>query len=180
MIGRFVRLLALPADYYDLISWGNCQTAIPFKSATEIARLEEPNDQKALIDAVIQYGMTGREVEQVVQIHKRSGRCVAECIGEILKTRPIIVRRHALIGAIPPGKIRESIINTPQVERDLVLEHSLHRNLSQVEILSVKLSPDRFTILTTELGYNTIMETARLQHTTFEDLVVGWLQSEIY
>ena len=119
-IGRFVRLLALPRDLRHLIDWGSGTDFIGFSAAVELASLRDEDDQHAMARAIMANALKSKEVRQVIQLRKRSGRTISACVREVVGMRPIVEKRYVLIGAVAPGS-SEALAMLTQSARNRIL-----------------------------------------------------------
>ena len=126
-IGRFLRIINLPQDIQHLIGWGTSGGAIGFTTAVELERLRDENDQRAVAEAVLTNNLDSKEVRQVVQLRKRSGRTVDECVKEVLGMRPITQRRYVFIGSVNGRNDEEMLGKLTQTERNAILELGIKR-----------------------------------------------------
>ena len=119
-IGRFLRILDLPDDIRHLVDWGSGKSFIGFTSAVEMAGLKDGDHQRAVADAILSDGLNSKEVRQVVQLRRRSGRDINACIEEVLGMRPTIERRYVFIGSVFPENVGP-LGRLTQAVRDAVL-----------------------------------------------------------
>lgn len=123
-IGRFLRILELPEDVRHLVDWGAGKRFIGFTSAVELAKLQDPEDQRTVAAAVLSKGLNSKEVRQVAQIRKRSGRPVEACVDEILGMRPTVERRYVFIGSAAEEDVAK-LGNLTQAARDSILNSGI-------------------------------------------------------
>lgn len=119
-IGRFLRVLDLPEDIRHLVDWGSGRKFVGFTSAVELAKLEAADDQRAVAEAVLADGLSSKEVRQVVQLRKRSGREIRECVDEVLDMRPKVERRYVFVGSVSAEEV-ELLGRITQAVRDTIL-----------------------------------------------------------
>lgn len=144
-IGRFLNLLRLPEDVRHLVDWGRGPGAVTFTSATEIARLDNPDDQRDAIQAALAHNLSSAEVRQLVQLRKRSGRSIAECAEGVLKMRPQIDLRQVFIGSVAEG-LRDRLRGLGQYARDELFAGVVKKIFGGLR-LSGRLGPERFTLV---------------------------------
>jgi hypothetical protein len=144
-IGRFLNLLRLPEDVRHLVDWGRGPGAVTFTSATEIARLDEADDKRAAVEAAIAHSLSSSEVRQLVQLRKRSGRTMADCIEGVLKMRPQVEVRHVFIGSVVEA-LRDRLRSLGQYERDELFA-GVVRNAFGGLRPSGRLGVERFTLV---------------------------------
>ena len=119
-IGRFLRILDLPDDIRHLIDWGSGKNFVGFTSAVELAKLKNAGDQRAVAEAVLSNDLGSKEVRQVAQLRKRSGRIIEACLREVLDMRPKIERRYVFVGSVAPENV-EALRRLTQAVRDAIL-----------------------------------------------------------
>lgn len=119
-IGRFLRILDLPADLQHLIDWGSGTNFIGFSSAVEMVKLEDTEDQYAVADAILSNGLSSKEVRQVAQLRHRSGRTIEACVREVLNMRPKVEKRYVFIGSVASENV-DALQELTQPGRDMML-----------------------------------------------------------
>jgi len=117
MVGRFIRLSHISSNIKHLIDWGWSDTTISFSVASELSSLPE-KDQEKIIDSVLEYSLVKSEVIRILQIKKRSEKTIDQCVGEIIKMRPEVVKRYLFAGVITDQKLRNYISEISQLKRD--------------------------------------------------------------
>ena len=118
--GAFYAFSTCPTTFVTLIDWGSGRNFIGFTSAVELAKLKDADDQRALAKAILSKGLGSKEVRQVAQLRKRSGRAVEVCVEEVLGMRPKIERRYVFVGSVAPESV-EALGKLSQSARDAVL-----------------------------------------------------------
>lgn len=119
-IGRFLRILDLPDDIRHLVDWGSGKNFVGFTSAVELAKLKNDGDQRTVAEAVLSDSLGSKEVRQVTQLRKRSGRPIEACLREVLDMRPKIERRYVFVGSVAPENV-EALGRLTQAIRDMIL-----------------------------------------------------------
>jgi ParB-like chromosome segregation protein Spo0J len=99
VIRRFLLLLKLDPSVQALVGWGRQEGSISFANAAELARLPR-SDQMAAAKAILEYGLSNAEVEEMVQIRQRSGSGIDFAIEAVLKRRPSVERQYLFVGQI--------------------------------------------------------------------------------
>lgn len=125
-VRRFLRVLDLPDDIRHLVDWGSGRHFVGFTSAVEMAALEDTGDQRAVAEAMLSDGLNSKEVRQVVQLRKRSGRDIKACVDEVLGMRPKIERRYVFIGSVSPEHVGPLGMLT-QAARDTILASGIEK-----------------------------------------------------
>lgn len=175
MVPRFRRLLKLPLEIRHLVDWGQGQSCLSFAAASQIARLTSTKEQQEVAEAALKHGLGKVETIQIVQIRERSGRPIAECIGDVLRMRPQVERRHLLIGAITSEKVRIALRQMTQLERDQLLKNAITSHSSGLPPWEGRLGAQRFTLL----GSDAFGTAAQRFPGGFEDAINAYLQEEI-
>ena len=99
-IGRFLRILDLPEDMRHLVDWGAGRNFIGFTAAVELAKVRDSVAERAIAEAILGHGLNSKEVRQVAQLLRRSGKTVEGCIKEVVGMRPRVERRYVFIGTL--------------------------------------------------------------------------------
>lgn len=125
-IGRFLRILQLPADLQHLVDWGSGKDFIGFTAAVELTRLDDPSDQRHLASAVLSDSLTSKEVREVVQLRKRRGGSLKTCIEDVLNMRPRTERRYVFLGSVEE-EVGQTLEQLSQADRNAILESAINR-----------------------------------------------------
>ena len=127
---RFQKLLGLPEDLQHLVNWGVSKDSISFSSAVELTKLQDLDDQRIVANSILTDGLGKKEVQQIAQLHIRSGRTIVQCIAEILGMRPIIERRYIFIGSIIDSETLQKLSELTQSQQNSLLKQGVdHLNL---------------------------------------------------
>lgn len=124
-VSRFLRLSELSADVRHLVAWGRGSDSIGFTTASQIARVDDKDGQRALATAVLEQKLQMDEVRQVVQLRQRSGRAIEECLQEVLDMRPTVERHYVFIGAVADENVEAVLGEMSQADRDSILRSGL-------------------------------------------------------
>ena len=170
MVTRFVRLLELPEEFHPLVDWGHSDGSIPFTAASAVGGLSRET-QRTLLNLLVSGGIDTLTLRHAVPI-LRKGRSVEEAVKEAGKLRPIIIRRHLIIGAVGIPD-RERVSSLEQAQRDIVIKTALKGLLSESDLTAARLLPERFTIVTNDSGKDSIDAMSNAKGITFEHLVQG-------
>jgi hypothetical protein len=174
MIGRFKRLLNLSPDQRHLVAWGSSSSTISFTAASEVARLH-PNEHGVVLNSVLENGLNKNEVMQIVQIRNRSGKDISDCIADVLKLRPTIVRRHVFVGALTNEEILSYLDNLKQAGRDEILSNSLNDRIPAGIKWSGRLGKGQFSVV----GGDRLSKFLNSLEPNFEHVINGWLLDEV-
>ena len=146
-VSTFLKLLDLSVEIQHLADWkGTKNATIPFSTLAELARLA-PQDQIQAVNSVLRYGLTWKEVVQIVQIAKRSDTAISECVTDVLNLRPEVVTRHLFVGAITSERLTRQIKAIDQGERDRLFARALSRLVGSSYSAQGRLGESKFTIL---------------------------------
>lgn len=143
-IRRFLRILNLPNDLLHLVDWGSGNNFIGFSAAFEMTKLNCEEDQRVVAKAIITERLTSKEVAQISQLSKRSGRSIIHCINEAIGMRPTIERRFILVGSVESQDTRTLLMLT-QGQRDLLINSGLEE--MGVHMVSGRLGSEFFTLV---------------------------------
>lgn len=143
---KFVRLLRLSTDVRHLVDWGRPKSAIGFTVASEVARLDAPDEQMQLCKAALEHGIGRSEMQQLLQLHQRSGRSIEDCVAEILRLRPRVQRIHVLIGAVTSPDVCQRLAAISQADRDVVMRSAVKKAFPKLGKFGCRLGTDRFTV----------------------------------
>jgi hypothetical protein len=143
---KFVRLLRLSPEVRHLVDWGRPKSAIGFTVASEIARLDDPDEQMQLSQAALEHQIGRSEMQQIMQLHKRSGKSLGECVAEIMQLRPRVQRIHVFLGAVTSANVSQRLSKMSQAERDRALQSAVTRAFPRMKRFGARLGPERFTI----------------------------------
>lgn len=144
-IRRFLKILTLVPDLHHLIAWADQKDSIGFSSAVELSRLELVDEQRLVASAILEEGLTSKEIRYLVQLRKRSQRPISECLSEILGMRTKIIKRYVYVGAVTRDSIKQSLLSMTQVQRDSCLQYGI----KQLDIVGASghLGPNTFTLV---------------------------------
>jgi hypothetical protein len=151
MVSRFLKLLDLRKEILHTVDWGQAGATLAFDCAWRLGTLAG-DEQIAAARAIMANQMSKAEVVQLLQLRRTGTRSLPECISDVLRMRPMIVRRHVLIGAISSSDVADSIRRMPQPERDSLISSILREICGPETSTSGRLGIERFTIVTDEAG----------------------------
>ena len=156
IIGHFTRLLSLPAQVQQLVGWGSDPATVSFTAAAIIARLQYPQEQSILTKATLENQFRKSEIIQVVQIWQRSKNPIENCIKAVLDQRPIVEKRHLIIGELQSEKLKEELQQISQLERNNLLQSTLERYVPDIPSLGCKLGDVHFLLVGDDRFHATI------------------------
>ena len=146
IIGHFIRLLSLHLQVRQLVGWGVDPATLSFTAAAAIARLKSSREQSELAKAALENQFNKSEILQIVQIRHRSEKSLENCIKTVLDQRPIIEKRHVIIGELRSEKLKNKLRQISELERNNLLKFTLKRSIPNIPPLGAKLS-DRYFLL---------------------------------
>jgi len=102
MFDQFLLLEKIPDEKKRSVIWNETKgTGVVFSSALKIARLKDENDKKILMGAVLQYGFTKIQTDNIVVLkNKNPDMIIEDCIEEIVKFRPTVVQSYMIVLSI--------------------------------------------------------------------------------
>lgn len=157
MISRFLRLMKLSPEIRHLVDWGQTGATMSFETAWRLADLNK-DEQEAAATPAMANQMSKDEVNQVLQIKKRSRRHVLECINEVLGMRANVVKKYVFIGAVIGDALKQYLVQLRQIQRDELLIGILIDHYGDLPNVSARLGLERFTIVTNEEGATRLNE----------------------
>ena len=147
IIGRFLRLLSLPVQVQHLIGWGSNPDTISFTAASDIARLDHPEEQKILAKMALENQFNKYEIIECVQLRQRSERLIEDSVKAVLNQRPIIERRHVIIGELKSESLKDKLKEMSQLDRNILLQAALDEYGPSVPRLGSKLGDGYFLLV---------------------------------
>ncbi len=175
IIGHFIRLLSLPSQVQQIIGWGSDPSTISFTAAAVIARLDSSQEQRILAKAALEHQFNKSEIIQVVQIRRRSGNPIDSCIKAVLDQRPIVERRHVIIGEIRSENLKNELKQISQQERNNLLKLVLEQHGPDTPHLGAKLGVEYFILVGDEHFHSTIVTLPQ----GFEESITEYLTREL-
>src|SRR5262249_39524296 len=147
VINEFLRLLRLAPEVRHLVDWRRATDAsIGFKAASKLAQLPDNTEQIRVCRAALQHRFSKAEVEQVVQLRRRSEKPIEDCISEALRLRPRVQQLNVFLGAVTSPQVRTRLGALTQADRDELLQSAVRRRFPAIGPFGSRLGPDRFTI----------------------------------
>lgn len=174
IVGRFIKLSKLSLNIRHLIDWGWSDTTISFSVASEISNLNS-DEQRQIIDFILKYSLVKSEVIQVLQIRQRTSKKIGECIEEILRLRPTIIKKYLFAGVITDKIVLNCINEMSQLKRGELFNKLLGEKIPSDIHWSARLGKKIFSIVGDE-GLNDLIK--KLEH-NFEKVINKWLLEEI-
>jgi hypothetical protein len=149
MTTRLHRLLNLAPEIQHLVGWGGKPRISP-STASEIARLKTAEEQEFLGKATLEHGLSKSEVIQIIEVRNKFSKPISECVEEILKMRPRIIRRYLFIGTVKSQEVRKKLSEMSQKERDVLFNNVATLNLPNLSSWDGLLGVNRFTLIGNE------------------------------
>lgn len=153
---RFLSVLEIPEDFRHLVEFGgNADSKIGFTTAVQLARVSDRDSQRAVATAILEQKLRTDEVRQVIQLHKRSGRTMKECLNEVIAMRPTVERHYVFIGAVSDERVEAILAKMAQSERDALLRFGI--DALDLKGTSGRLGAKLFTLVGDERLNGTLM-----------------------
>ncbi len=174
MIIRLRRLLKLAPEIRHIVDWKGKPKISP-STASEIACLKTLKEQDFLANATLEHGLSKSEVIQIVEVRRKSSKSVNECVEEIFKMRPRMIRRYLFIGAVKSSEVQDRLSKMPQKERNVLFNNVVTLNLPNLASWDGSLGVNRFTLI----GNEDLNETISKLPTDFASSINAHLESII-
>jgi hypothetical protein len=175
MVSRFLRLLDLNPFVQHSTSWRQTGPTISFTSAWKLSVLASTEQEDACLQVMVNQ-MTTKEVEQVVQLLQRSRRSFGECVAEVVRMRPSIIKVHVILGAITDTDVKGWLEAQSQSQRDIHFAQVLGHKYPGAKKCLGRLGTDRFTIVTNDQGYSLVNPN---RDGSFETVITGALKEKM-
>lgn len=175
VIGRFVRLPSLPPQVQQLVGWGADPATVSFTSASDVARLKSASAKIVLAKAALENQLNKSEILEVVQISERSNRSIESCIEAVLNQRPIVERRHVIIGELQSDSLNETLKHMSESQRNNLLLSALARYGLNTSILGAKLGDGYFLFVGDDAFHSVITSLPG----GFEESITEYLMREL-
>lgn len=172
MITRFRRLLNLAPEIQHLVGWGG-ESGISFSTASEIARLRTAEEHNILAKATLEHGLSKKEVIQIVEVRNKFGKPINECIDEILRMRPRIIRRYLFIGAVKSSEVQNRLSKMSQKERNVLFNKAVTSNYPDLPYWEGLLGINGFNLI----GNEDLNQALIKLSTDFELIINDYLES---
>ena len=174
MIARFRRLLSLAPEIQHLVGWGG-ESSISFSTASEMARLATPEEHKYVAKNTLEYSLSKNEVIQVIEVRNKFSKPIGECVEEILRMRPKIVKRYLFIGAIKSANVRNRLSTISQEERDTLFSKAVTTNYPDLPYWEGMLGIKGFNLI----GNEDLDKALSKLTTDFESTINDYLESSV-
>lgn len=175
MVSRFLRLLDLNPFVQHATDWRQTGPTISFTSAWKLSAFANKEQEGACLEIMANQLKT-KEVEQAVQLERRSGRSFAACVAEVVRMRPSIVKVHVILGAIKDHEVENWLRTQSQSQRDTLFARVLAQAYPAAKKCSGRLGTDRFTIVTNDQGYTVVNPN---RDNSFEPLIIQALRKKM-
>ena len=175
MIDVFLKCLQLPITVQNLFGWeGSRDGKIGLRSAFEIYKLRNPDDEDSLAKAASEAKLTKKEIVDVVQLKLRNPELsVIDCVERVKKLRPIVVKGFAVITSVERETL-DSIFSEGN-ERNLLpndlLKSKLLAHFEEGEIISIAFRSSSIVLVLNEPGYNRFRNLALQLGVSREDVL---------
>lgn len=156
VLQKFTSLLSLPPDTQIMIGWGSDSSTVSFTAAAEISRLKTAHEQKFLAEAVLEHQLNVPEIKQVVQIRQRSQKSIEDSVEAVLKQRPVVEKRHLIIGKLLSEELGERLKHMAQQERNGLLYRALNQRGPGTPPYGAKLGTEYYIIVCDDHYYKAL------------------------
>ena len=147
MVPKFIRLTELSPAIRHQVDWGRSRSsAIGFSVAAQLGRLEQTN-QDPLAELILRYRLSKAEMVSVIQLLRRSGQPLGDCVDRVVQRRPAVIVRHVVLGAVLIPGVARHLARLSQLQRDESLARALKATYPTLQRVTAKLGVDRFTIV---------------------------------
>jgi hypothetical protein len=85
-------------------------------------------------------------MKQILQLHKRSRKSIADSVAEILRLRPRVQRIHLLLGAVTSPVVCKKLATMTQAERDEMFLSIMRCTFPRLQKFGCRLGTEKFTI----------------------------------
>jgi len=174
MISRFRRLLSLAPEIQHLVGWGG-ESKIPFSTASVIAHLKTSEEHKFLVKSTLEHELSKNEVIQIVEVRNKFSKPINECVEEILKMRPRIIRRYLFIGAVKSAEVRNRLSKMSQEERNVLFRKAVISNYPDLPYWEGLLGIKGFNLI----GSEDLDQALTKLPADFESIINDYLKSNI-
>jgi hypothetical protein len=130
---------------------------VSFTAAYEIARLDSTQERITLAKVALESQLNKFEIRQVVQIRRRSGKSIENCVKTVFDQRPVIEKRHVIIGELRSERLKEKLKQISQLERNNLLQSILERYIPDIPRLGCKLGDVYFLLVGDDQFHAAIM-----------------------
>lgn len=146
-VSSFLNLLDLDKSIQHLADWrGSKAASVAFSTMAELRRLES-TEQVSVTKAALRYGLTWKEIIQIVQISSRSGHPISDCVRQVLDLRPQVITRHLFVGAVTIKGLQGRLDQFSQNDRDKLLTKALRQLTGVSYQANLRMGISEFTIL---------------------------------
>lgn len=170
MMYKFLSLLKIPKEFYQLIVWGNKKNKISFSSAFYTSHLSD-KEMTYFLESILSYDLTKNEARQVSELKRRSNFDIKKCIDEVLLGRPIIREQTMFIGLIKDKTFLNKLMDVPPNLRNIKFNQYLGDIFKGINISSARLSNNRFIFVTNNAGIKKISEISSASKRSIEQFV---------
>lgn len=171
---RYLQLSNLSSEMQLLVGWGG-KSRISFSTASEIARIKTIDEQSYLGRATLENNLSSKEVIQIIETRTKFSRPISDCVEEIIKMRPQIIRRYLFIGGVQSLEVRGKLANMTQRERDSLFKRVIKSVLPSVPSCEGQLGKNRFSMV----GNEVLDQVLSKLPSDFESIFNKYLELEI-
>ncbi len=179
IIKDFELLLKLPPEIQDTISFGTSKSSkgrISFTTAARIAELKDAEDMLKMGLAVLSFPrpISKTEVENIVILKKKNQeKPIEDCIAEIVKMRPKLVKHFLFVSGLQ-DTIHENLIKASKKKGKNLDEFALEilsSHFTQGSVKNVHIGDDFIRVSLTKEGHDILHKTVDDSDILLKDVV---------
>ncbi len=183
MIGRFLGLLSLPEEYQELVSWrGRKEQMLGLDMAYRVSRLPSLDDQRALIESILEFDLKTDEVKEIEMIRKRNMDIpMSECISQVVTRRKVVVERELLVAQIQE-RVASVALQLPPDKRNAVntaFRQELVGIIPIDDLFMAKAGAKRIFVMTSDQGKKALLHHAERTGLRAEELLNDMLMKSL-
>lgn len=178
MVEQFLLLERIPNDKKRSVMWNETNgLGVTFSSALKISRLENDNEKRKLMGAVLEHGFTKIQTDNIVVLkNKNPNMSIEECIEEIVKFRPTIIQSYMVVLSIKPLKNKLDDLSKTQNKRvNDIIKKAFESNL-RLPIDAVSVIADNTAISMTEETYEKYEQIIKGKKLSDMDILPNFLE----
>jgi hypothetical protein len=178
MVTRLIACLKLPETVRNVIGWDG---PIGLHSAWEISTLESDEDMDALAKVAVDFGLSKKEIVDIVQLKKKNpDSSIIECVERVKKQRPVITKGFAVVTSIRKETLRSLTQEAIQksVPSNVLLQQILTPHFPENSLSSVFFRDGFLFLILNEAGYQRFMRLPKELSIAREDVAEELLSRE--
>jgi hypothetical protein len=157
---NFLNLLNLPETVHYSLGWKTTdEEKIPFTNGVIFSELENKNDMEYLVKIGIQNKIKKNEAISIVQIKKKfPKKSIEECVDEVLKIRPVVVKGYLIINTLQDDTISKLSSNAKResIPTNNLVVHVINKLLNKGKAENAIIKGKTIFLTVDEDGYRSI------------------------